>query len=216
MKSSPLLKQAAKFYSRKLYSFFEEEFLHGLGGLNIEHSSSDLSRFYVKNIDNSTDSHNWIVNFNSLEGIIQCSCAKFEMMGILYSHCMRVMRQLDIVNIPVKYLLPRWSANARKDLYSGGNISCLGINACQPIEGSNNLMFINYICRFAYKISTEAQDNEKVKMCVIDGLSTLAAKVHSIKIDRKNKLISRAGNDSIKDPKKCRPNGVLNARLKDH
>ncbi|PKU60374.1 Protein FAR1-RELATED SEQUENCE 5 [Dendrobium catenatum] len=145
MKSSPILNQAIKFYSKKLYSFFEEEFLHGLGGLNIEHSSSDLSIFSVTNIDNSTDSHNWIVNFNSLEGTIECSCAKFEMMGILCSHCMRVMRQLDIVNIPIKYLLPRWSDNARKDLYSDGKIPCLGINACQPIEGSTNLMFRNYI-----------------------------------------------------------------------
>ncbi|PKU76039.1 Protein FAR1-RELATED SEQUENCE 3 [Dendrobium catenatum] len=84
MKSSTILKQTAIFYSRKLYSFFEEEFLHGFGGVCIEHSSSDLSTFSVKNIDNSTNSHNWIVTFNSSEGAIQCSCAMFEMMGILY------------------------------------------------------------------------------------------------------------------------------------
>ncbi|PKU59633.1 Protein FAR1-RELATED SEQUENCE 5 [Dendrobium catenatum] len=92
MKSIQILKQAAKFYSKKLYAFFEEEFLHGLGGLCVENTSSDLSRFFVWNIDNSTDLHNWIVNFNSLEGTIECSCAKFEMMGILCAHCMRVMR----------------------------------------------------------------------------------------------------------------------------
>ncbi|PKU62844.1 Protein FAR1-RELATED SEQUENCE 9 [Dendrobium catenatum] len=92
MKSSPILKQAAKFYSRKLYAYFEEEFLHGLGELCVENTSSDLSRFSVWNIDNSNDSHNWIVNFNSLEGTIECSCVKFEMMGILCAHCMRVMR----------------------------------------------------------------------------------------------------------------------------
>ncbi|PKU86618.1 Protein FAR1-RELATED SEQUENCE 5 [Dendrobium catenatum] len=106
MKNCPILKQSIKFYSRKLYSFFEEEFLHELGGLNIEHSSSNFLRFFIKNIDNSTDSHNWIVTINSLEGTIQCSYEKFKMMGILCYHCMRVMRQLDIVNIPVKYLLP--------------------------------------------------------------------------------------------------------------
>ncbi|PKU83579.1 Protein FAR1-RELATED SEQUENCE 3 [Dendrobium catenatum] len=187
MKSSSISKQAAKFYSRKLYSFFKEEFLYGLGGLCIEHSSSDLSRFFVKNIDNSTDLYKWIVTFNSLECTIQCSCAMFEMMSILCSHCMRVMRQLDIVNIYVKYLLPRWSACARKDLYSGGKIPCIGINAGQPNEGSSNLMFRNYICRFAYKISTEAQGNDETEMCVKDVMSALAAKVHSIKTDRKNK-----------------------------
>ncbi|PKU78962.1 hypothetical protein MA16_Dca000306 [Dendrobium catenatum] len=36
------------------------------------------------------------------------------MMSLLCSHCMRVIRQLDIVNIPFKYLLLRWSVRARK------------------------------------------------------------------------------------------------------
>ncbi|PKU63364.1 Protein FAR1-RELATED SEQUENCE 9 [Dendrobium catenatum] len=70
IKSSPILKQAANFYSRKLYTFFEEEFLHGLGGLCIDHSSPDLSTFFIKNIDHSIDSHKWTVMFNSSEGTI--------------------------------------------------------------------------------------------------------------------------------------------------
>ncbi|KAI0507201.1 hypothetical protein KFK09_013323 [Dendrobium nobile] len=216
MKSSPVLKQAAKFYSRKLYAFFEEEFLHGLGGLCVENTSSDLSRFSVWNIDSSIDSHKWIVKFSSIQGTIECTYAKFEMMGILCAYCMRVMRQLDSINIPIKYLLPRWSVNARKDLYSGGKIPSLCSNACQLISGDSNFIFRNYVCRFAYKISTEAQGNKEAEKCVIEDLSTLAAKVHSIKLGRKNIPISGTGHETIKDPKKCRPKGVSNARLKDH
>ncbi|KAI0507978.1 hypothetical protein KFK09_014108 [Dendrobium nobile] len=72
---------------------------------------------------------------------------------------------------------------------------------------------------FAWDVQTdedEVQGNEEAEKCVIDDLSTLAAKVHSIKLGRKNKPISGAGNEIIKDPKKCRPKGVSNARLKDH
>ncbi|KAL0907858.1 hypothetical protein M5K25_022304 [Dendrobium thyrsiflorum] len=84
IKSSSILKQAAQFYSRKLYSFFEEEFLQGVGGLCIEYSSSDLTTFYVKSIDKCSDSQIWTVQFNSSQGTIQCSCAKFEMMDSLW------------------------------------------------------------------------------------------------------------------------------------
>ncbi|PKU83331.1 Protein FAR1-RELATED SEQUENCE 9 [Dendrobium catenatum] len=156
MKSSPILKQAAKFYSRKLYSFFEEEFLHGLGGLCIDHSSPDSSTFSMKNIDHSLDSHMWTVLFNSSEGTIQYSCAKFKMMGLLCSHCMRVMRKLDVVNIPQKYLIPRLSSSARKDLYSRLKIQRMGNNTYTWNHVSHNMIFRNYICRFVYHISTEA------------------------------------------------------------
>ncbi|PKU62114.1 Putative protein FAR1-RELATED SEQUENCE 10 [Dendrobium catenatum] len=97
--------------------------------------------------------------FNSSKGTIQCSCAKFEMMGLLCSHCMRVMRQLDIVNISQKYFLPRWSSIARKYLYSGRKILSMRNNSCTSILRSRNMIFRNYICRIIYQISTEAQVN---------------------------------------------------------
>ncbi|KAL0913354.1 hypothetical protein M5K25_016807 [Dendrobium thyrsiflorum] len=217
IKSSSILKQAALFYSRKLYSFFEEEFLQGVGGLCIEYSSSDLTMFYVKSIDKCPDSKIWTVLFNSSQGTIQCSCAKFEMMGILCSHCMRVLRQLDIVNIPEKYFLPRWSARARKDLYAGRKITNLSISSCLSVEVPGNLKIRNYVCRFAYKISTEAQGNAEAEQCMLDGMTSMARNVQLILEGKKiNNTNPVCGRKNIKDPAKCRPKGISNARLKDH
>ncbi|KAL0925953.1 hypothetical protein M5K25_004330 [Dendrobium thyrsiflorum] len=217
IKSSSILKQAALFYSRKLYSFFEEEFLQGVGGLCIEYSSSDLTMFYVKSIDKCPDSKIWTVLFNSSQGTIQCSCAKFEMMGILCSHCMRVLRQLDIVNIPEKYFLPRWSARARKDLYAGRKITNLSNSSCLSVEVPGNLKIRNYVCRFAYKISTEAQGNAEAEQCMLDGMTSMARNVQLILEGKKiNNTNPVCGRKNIKDPAKCRPKGISNARLKDH
>ncbi|KAL0903250.1 hypothetical protein M5K25_027611 [Dendrobium thyrsiflorum] len=217
IKSSSILKQAALFYSRKLYSFFEEEFLQGVGGLCIEYSSSDLTMFYVKSIDKCSDSKIWTVLFNSSQGTIQCSCAKFEMMGILCSHCMRVLRQLDIVNIPEKYFLPRWSARARKDLYAGRKITNLSNSSCLSVEVPGNLKLRNYVCRFAYKISTEAQGNAEAEQCMLDGMTSVAHNVQLILEGKKfNNTNPVCGRKNIKDPAKCRPKGISNARLKDH
>ncbi|PKU77617.1 protein FAR1-RELATED SEQUENCE 5-like [Dendrobium catenatum] len=216
MKRSPILKKAAKFYSRKLYSFFEEEFLNGLGGLRIDHSSPDSSTFPVQNIDHTFDSHKWTVLFSSSEGIIKCSCRKFEMMGILCSHCMRVMSQLDVTNISQKYLIPRWSATARNDLYSGLNVQRMAKSLCTLNQGSRNMIFRNYVYRFAYQISTEAQGNEDAEQCMIDGMSALALNVQNIMEGKRNKCITEGIHKSIRDPAKRRPKGVSNARLKDH
>ncbi|XP_020698054.2 protein FAR1-RELATED SEQUENCE 5-like [Dendrobium catenatum] len=141
VKSSPILRQAARFYSRKLYSFFEE-FLQGVGGMCIAQASTDLSTFFVKTVENIDQPRYWTVNFDDAEGSIECSCGKFGMMGILCSHCLRVVRQIDIINIPPKYLLKRWSGRARKDLYSDRPLSSMVATGI-PSDGIGSMIFKN-------------------------------------------------------------------------
>ncbi|PKU65356.1 hypothetical protein MA16_Dca022480 [Dendrobium catenatum] len=78
------------------------------------------------------------------------------MMGLLCSHYMRVIRQLDIVKIPLKYLLLRWSVIARKDIYAGLMVTTMGKNVSPYQEGYSCMIFRNHLSRFAYQISTRA------------------------------------------------------------
>ncbi|KAH0453195.1 hypothetical protein IEQ34_017519 [Dendrobium chrysotoxum] len=75
------------------------------------------STCFVKSVEKIDQSIHWTIYFDAKKGTIQCSYGKFDMMGLQYSYCMRVIRQLDIVNIPSKYVLLIWSARARKDIY---------------------------------------------------------------------------------------------------
>ncbi|KAL0922196.1 hypothetical protein M5K25_006165 [Dendrobium thyrsiflorum] len=81
IRSSSILKQAARFYSRKLYSFFEEEFLQGVGGMSIDFVSNDSSKFLVNHTENKDQSNPWVVHFDASDCTIQCTCKKFETMG---------------------------------------------------------------------------------------------------------------------------------------
>ncbi|PKU59878.1 hypothetical protein MA16_Dca028589 [Dendrobium catenatum] len=74
-------------------------------------------------------------------------------MGLLHSHCIIVLRQMAIGKIPEKYLLLRWSAQARQDIYSGLNLK---ENSQNSFEASSGFIFRNYISRFAYEMSTRA------------------------------------------------------------
>ncbi|XP_020597382.1 protein FAR1-RELATED SEQUENCE 1-like [Phalaenopsis equestris] len=61
VKSSPVLRQGALVYTRKLYSMFQAELLHGMCGLVVECSTTSNSEFYVRNLDNEHTVRPWIV-----------------------------------------------------------------------------------------------------------------------------------------------------------
>ncbi|PKU73402.1 Protein FAR1-RELATED SEQUENCE 5 [Dendrobium catenatum] len=92
IKNCSILKQAAQFYSKKLYSFFEQEFLQGVGVMSVELESSDSSKFFVYYTETKDHSKPWVVDFDAQNGNIQCSCRKFETMGLLCSHCIIVLK----------------------------------------------------------------------------------------------------------------------------
>ncbi|XP_020592523.1 protein FAR1-RELATED SEQUENCE 1-like [Phalaenopsis equestris] len=78
-KSSPILRQATAFYSRKLYTMFEKEFIHGSCGLQLHASTNNENEFFIKNLDDHLFNTTWVVHFNSSSLDIKCSCRKFEM-----------------------------------------------------------------------------------------------------------------------------------------
>ncbi|KAL0910674.1 hypothetical protein M5K25_018751 [Dendrobium thyrsiflorum] len=221
IRSSPILKQAARYYSRKLYSFFEEEFLQGVGGMSIVHASADSTTFFVKNADRCDQPQQWTVHFDAAENLVQCTCGKFSMMGILCSHTMRVFRQLDISKIPSQYLLLRWSARGRKDFYAGPTVNGMGNKPIQSNDGGSGIIFKNHLSRFAYQISTRAQGNEDAEQYMLAAMVEMADNVDFILAGKQNKQadnLNTAGSvhNKVKDPVKCRPKGVSNARLKSH
>ena len=55
----------------------------------------------------------WIVLFDRTSTSIACSCRKFETFGILCSHALKVIEANDVKAIPEKYILRRWTREAR-------------------------------------------------------------------------------------------------------
>ena len=53
LRSSPILKQASHFYSKKIYSLFEVEFLNGIGGMSLNPSTSP-NEYTIGSISNSS------------------------------------------------------------------------------------------------------------------------------------------------------------------
>ncbi|KAL0912830.1 hypothetical protein M5K25_016239 [Dendrobium thyrsiflorum] len=191
--------------------------LSGVGGMSIDFVSIDSSKFLVNYTENKDQSNPWVVHFDATECTIQCTYKQFEIMGLLCSHYMTVLRQLDIVKIPEKYRILRWSARAQKCICS----SHLG--SSKGLDCGSGFIFRNHISRFAYQISIRAQGNELAERYMLAAMKDMAENIYLLleKKIKNNKFVGKSQGFDIpisrfKDPQKRRPKRISNARLKGY
>ena len=102
-----IMEQAADVYTNKIYEEFQDEYVKSLE-VNIEetehHSEStvytvlDSDGVKVRNVRVECD------------GSLTCNCRKFEMKGILCSHCLKILRDtLKFKEIISQCILKRWT-----------------------------------------------------------------------------------------------------------
>ena len=84
-----------------------------------------------------------IVQFNHLNTNISCSCKKFESLGILCCHALRVFSIANLTRIPSQYILKRWTKDAKKGMmvYEHDNHS-LGNDKDAEIVWRNSMLRI--------------------------------------------------------------------------
>ncbi|XP_020595714.1 protein FAR1-RELATED SEQUENCE 1-like [Phalaenopsis equestris] len=220
VKSSPVLRQGALVYTRKLYSMFEAELLHGMCGLAVECSATSNLEFYIRNLDNEHTVRPWIVKVDKGNSEITCSCKKFEMMGILCAHTLRVLNHENITKIPDKYILLRWLVHAKRDIYNNYGYKHLK-DSQTTTTCLSGLIYRTHVHKFAYRISILTQGDELAENNVLETLRKLTLESEAIlngknpqemPMSKKKKTPNKPHN--LKDPTKMRSKGVSNARLK--
>ncbi|XP_073138067.1 protein FAR1-RELATED SEQUENCE 5-like [Henckelia pumila] len=113
LKNNPLLNCIADVYSLTVYKLFEVEFINSLNTTFIQQPSSfsgSFLEFKVKS--HGENSRVRQVVFNKETHEVQCSCHKFESMGILYKHALKVFNFMDVTVIPKSYIKKRWMKDA--------------------------------------------------------------------------------------------------------
>lgn len=184
-----LLWQAANMYTPINFELFMREYelcmdcmVYGCGEFG------SLSEYMVT-VKNKTREQ--LVQFDSSDGTIACTCKKFETAGILCCHILKVHELRNVKEIPAQYFLKRWSKDAKMgtvDEISGFNFD--------TDTGSSVPERYAALCRLFYRIAAKAAENVEVFALVasqsdqlVEGVertlqSTLADQssvVHSIK-----------------------------------
>ena len=114
------------------------------------------------------------VQVELVDGLYKCGCNTFEMCGLICAHIIRVMVHLNVQEIPARYLLHRWSAEA---------------TIAPPDPGSNTIRFgvprtntlkYNALCRKMNNLASDAcftDDTYAVVSRMVDEAGKVVAKM---------------------------------------
>ncbi|XP_042514593.1 protein FAR1-RELATED SEQUENCE 7-like [Macadamia integrifolia] len=113
---SPLEEHAGKVYTRKVFEIFKKHFNASLSLSAHEELAEGPVRKFKVGPFKVPNEQRCMVEYNSLEEEVRCSCYMFEFMGLVCKHVLKVLQMVDRDNIPSKYILFRWTNEARPGL----------------------------------------------------------------------------------------------------
>ncbi|KAI8573147.1 hypothetical protein RHMOL_Rhmol01G0256300 [Rhododendron molle] len=104
---SPFEKQMSLVYTHEIFKKFQVEVL-GAAACHLKKEKEDESSitYSVKDFEDNQD---FIVEWNESKSDISCSCHLFEYKGYLCRHAIVVLQMSGVFNIPLKYILQRWT-----------------------------------------------------------------------------------------------------------
>lgn len=105
------LKRARDPYTPKIFKLFQKEYEACLN-LVLKHCSESGSLYNYK-VSIYEQVREYTVSFDSSDETICCSCMKFEYVGVLCCHALKVLDHRNIRIVPSKYILKRWTKDAR-------------------------------------------------------------------------------------------------------
>lgn len=109
---SPMEKQAAGVYARRLFIKFQEELVETLTFLANKVGEEETITVY--RVAKYGENHRaYFVRFNFSETKATCSCQMFEFSGLVCRHILTVFRVTNIFTLPSHYILKRWTRNAK-------------------------------------------------------------------------------------------------------
>ncbi|KAG7986897.1 hypothetical protein I3843_03G106600 [Carya illinoinensis] len=108
---SPFEKQMLRVYTDAIFKKFEAEVL-GVVSCHLQKESEDEGTMIFR-VDDVKEHRNFIVAWNEAEVDICCLCRSFEYRGFLCRHALLVLQRSGVTNIPSKYILKRWTKDAK-------------------------------------------------------------------------------------------------------
>ncbi|TKY50038.1 FAR1-RELATED SEQUENCE 3 [Spatholobus suberectus] len=194
---SPMEKQAANLYTRKIFSKFQEELVETFAyTANRIEGDGPNSTFRVAKFED--DQKAYMVTLNHSELKANCSCQMFEYSGILCRHVLTVFTVTNVLTLPPHYILKRWTRNAKS---STGSDEHSGESHAQE---SLTARYGN-LCKEAIRYAEEGAVTVETYNAAISGLREGGKKVATVKksvakVTPPNNQVSGTAYDDRKTP----------------
>ncbi|XP_020253131.1 protein FAR1-RELATED SEQUENCE 5-like [Asparagus officinalis] len=109
--ASRMLRQASNVYTPAVLKVFQAEFDMSIDYM--VYNCGQIGTVFEYKVTAEDHPNEFIVTFDSSNGSIFCSCKKFEVAGIQCRHVLKVLDIINIKELPPKYILKRWTKDAK-------------------------------------------------------------------------------------------------------
>lgn len=179
---SPMEKQAADIYTRKLFMKFQEELVETLTFLATKvENEKEVTTYQVSKYGESNKVY--FVRYNVREMKVTCSCQMFEFSGLLCRHILTVFRVTNVLTLPTRYFLKRWTRNAKSSVMLEDRTNDFLLSSQESLT-----VRYNKLRHEALKYVDEGVQSEETYNVAVDALREAANKVST--------SIKRAGRSS--------------------
>lgn len=192
---SPMEKQAANLYTRKIFTKFQDELVETfVYTANRIEGDAALSTFRVAKFED--DQKAYIVTLNYPEMKANCSCQMFEYSGILCRHVLTVFTVTNVLTLPSHFILKRWTRNAKSGL--GSDERAIELHGQESLSSR-----YNNLCREAIRYAEEGATAPETYNVAITALKEAGKKVAIVKknvakVAPPSSQVSGAGYDERK------------------
>lgn len=149
-----LLKHASNAYTPRAFEVFQRGYEKSLNVVVNKCSQNGPLVEYKANTFGQVREHT--VTFNSSDNTVVCSCMKYEYVGFLCSHALKVLDNRNIKVVPSRYILKRWTKEGR----SGSMRDCnqFTIQDNPKLIGASRY---KNLCRKIFKLAARASESEE-------------------------------------------------------
>ncbi|KAM0975652.1 hypothetical protein FF1_018695 [Malus domestica] len=194
---SGILKHVATVYTRKMFKIFEKEFLNSLAVTMHEYESCGTIHSFELNEEGHT--RVYLVQLNSSDGTISCSCKMYESMGLLCHHALRVLNVKSWTEIPSQHILKRWTKDAKKGLHANEHSQLLQVKGEPSVTLRRNALM-----RMAYNILSKGAESQGATRVAMKKLGEMEELIEKDMIKSKGE-VNKESNDNNDDD--CNANG---------
>ncbi|CAO2840985.1 unnamed protein product [Amaranthus hypochondriacus] len=169
---SPMEKQAADLYTRKIFAKFQDELVETfVYTANRIDGNGATSTYRVAKFEDDYKEYTVTLNISDIRA--NCSCLMFEYSGILCRHILTVFTVTNVLTLPSHYILRRWTQNAKR-------VVALDEPSADHAQESIPSRY-NVLCRKAIRYAIEGATSSETYITAITGLIEGGKKIATVK-----------------------------------
>ncbi|PIN11369.1 hypothetical protein CDL12_16027 [Handroanthus impetiginosus] len=229
VKNHPLLIHVADVYTMNLYKLFEIELIESLS-IEFAEDLSFFGPFFILFKVKSLNQYSRIKNvwLDKQKNEVKCSCHKFESMGILCKHALKVINHVKVHSIPEPYIKKRCMKNIRNRVSDIGSKSESGSGSQNETCRASEMVFVNHSMRSFYDIIVQCKHHEEARNMLTkiphDAREKTTALLENLSLNDLHACDDVVVDEDncwsneilVRDPFSVKSRGITNARIPPH